>query len=127
MTALGEHLHALGLKFGLYTVWGSGTCASTKSRPFHGSWGHEAQDAKTFARWGVVSVGTFLICARASNTYELVLYVVRELTKQYRASQDYLKEDSCGGPDNGTLWERYALMRVSANDLLPRLSVLCIG
>jgi hypothetical protein len=69
MTALGEHLHALGLKFGLYTVWGSGTCASTKSRPFHGSWGHEAQDAKTFARWGVVGVGTFLICARASNIH----------------------------------------------------------
>ena len=28
---------------------------------------------------------------------------------------DYLKEDSCGGPMNGTLWEAYSLMRDGLN------------
>lgn len=41
MTALGDHLHGLNLKFGLYTVWGQTTCASTPAKQFHGSWGHE--------------------------------------------------------------------------------------
>ena len=40
MTALGDHLHGLGLRFGLYTVWGKTTCASMPAREFHGSWGH---------------------------------------------------------------------------------------
>ena len=40
MTALGTHLHGLGLRFGLYTVWGKTTCASSAAREFHGSWGH---------------------------------------------------------------------------------------
>ena len=48
MKALGDALHARGLRFGIYTAAGAVTC---QWRP--GSWGHEHDDARTFASWGV--------------------------------------------------------------------------
>jgi alpha-galactosidase len=48
MKALADYVHSKGLKFGLYSDAGSMTCAK---RP--GSKGHEVQDAKTYAEWGV--------------------------------------------------------------------------
>jgi alpha-galactosidase len=46
--ALADYVHSKGLKFGLYSCAGSRTCAE---RP--GSRGHEFQDARTYAKWGV--------------------------------------------------------------------------
>lgn len=54
--ALAEHVHGLGLKFGLYACPGSKTCAMTYDDypgTALGSLGHERQDARTFAGWGV--------------------------------------------------------------------------
>jgi alpha-galactosidase len=48
MKALGDYIHSKGLKFGIYTDVGTMTCAK---RP--GSIGHEYQDAKQYANWGV--------------------------------------------------------------------------
>ncbi len=48
MKALGDWLHAKGFKFGIYGCAGRKTCAG-----YPGSWGHEYQDAKKFAEWGV--------------------------------------------------------------------------
>lgn len=48
MKALGDWLHARGFKFGIYGCAGRKTCAD-----YPGSWGHEYQDAKKFAEWGV--------------------------------------------------------------------------
>jgi alpha-galactosidase len=48
MKAVGDYIHSLGLKFGLYSDAGSKTCAG---RP--GSLGHEYQDALQYAAWGV--------------------------------------------------------------------------
>ncbi len=48
MKALADYVHGKGLKFGIYTDAGHFTC---QHRP--GSYGHEAQDAKTYAGWGV--------------------------------------------------------------------------
>jgi alpha-galactosidase len=48
MAALAEHVHGLGLRFGVYTDIGPLTC---QERP--GSLGFEAQDARTYAAWGV--------------------------------------------------------------------------
>jgi alpha-galactosidase len=48
MKALGDHLHGLGLKFGIYSSPGPRCCGG---RP--GSYGHEQQDAATWASWGV--------------------------------------------------------------------------
>lgn len=47
MPALTAHIHAYGLKAGIYTSPGPFTCAG-----FAGTYGHEEQDARTFARWG---------------------------------------------------------------------------
>jgi alpha-galactosidase len=46
--ALADYIHSKGLKFGIYTDAGTMTCAK---RP--GSVGHEYQDAKQYANWGV--------------------------------------------------------------------------
>ncbi len=43
-----DYVHNLGLKLGLYEDAGAFTCAHLP-----GSYGHEAQDAATFASWGV--------------------------------------------------------------------------
>ncbi|MET0495374.1 MAG: glycoside hydrolase family 27 protein [Actinoplanes sp.] len=48
MKALGDYIHARGLKFGIYSDRGTQTCAG---RP--GSQGYEAQDARSYAAWGV--------------------------------------------------------------------------
>jgi len=48
MKALADYVHGKGLRFGIYTTWGTGTCAG-----FVGSYGHEKQDADTYAAWGV--------------------------------------------------------------------------
>lgn len=56
MAALGEQIHARGLKFGLYLAPGRKTCAMIYDRyPAReiGSFGHEQRDAQTLAGWGV--------------------------------------------------------------------------
>jgi alpha-galactosidase len=45
---LADYIHSKGLKFGIYSCAGTKTCAG---RP--GGNGHEYQDARTYARWGV--------------------------------------------------------------------------
>jgi alpha-galactosidase len=46
--ALADYVHSKGLKFGIYTDAGTMTCAKHM-----GSIGHEYQDAKQYANWGV--------------------------------------------------------------------------
>jgi len=46
--ALADYVHAKGLKLGIYESPGPTTCAGKT-----GSQGHDAQDAKSFASWGV--------------------------------------------------------------------------
>ena len=48
MKGLGDYIHSKGLKFGIYSSPGAKTCAG-----YEGSLGHEAQDAKLYAEWGV--------------------------------------------------------------------------
>jgi alpha-galactosidase len=48
MKALGDYIHSKGLKFGIYSSPGPKTCAG-----YEGSLGHEEQDARTYASWGV--------------------------------------------------------------------------
>ena len=48
MKALADYVHSKGLKFGIYSSPGPYTCAG-----YEGSYAHEAQDAKTYAAWGV--------------------------------------------------------------------------
>ena len=48
IAALAAYVHSKGLKFGIYTDAGTKTC---QGRP--GTYGHEEQDARTYASWGV--------------------------------------------------------------------------
>jgi alpha-galactosidase len=48
MKAVGDYIHSVGLKFGIYSDAGSKTC---QGRP--GGLGHEYQDAIQYAAWGV--------------------------------------------------------------------------
>ena len=48
MKALAEFVHSKGLKIGIYSSPGPKTCAK-----YEGSYGHELQDAQTYAAWGI--------------------------------------------------------------------------
>ena len=48
MKALADYVHSKGLKLGIYSSPGPNTCAG-----YEGSYGHEEQDAKTYATWGI--------------------------------------------------------------------------
>lgn len=48
MKALADYVHSKGLKLGIYSSPGPNTCAG-----YEGSYMHEAQDAKTYAAWGI--------------------------------------------------------------------------
>lgn len=47
MKALADYVHSKGLKIGIYSSPGPQVCGG-----YQGSYGHEEQDAKTFAEWG---------------------------------------------------------------------------
>jgi alpha-galactosidase len=48
MKALADYVHSKGLKLGIYSSPGPLTCAG-----YEGSLGHEDQDARTYAEWGI--------------------------------------------------------------------------
>jgi len=48
MKALADYVHGKGLKIGLYSSPGPNTCAG-----YEGTYGHEEQDARTYAAWGI--------------------------------------------------------------------------
>jgi alpha-galactosidase len=48
MKALADYVHGKGLKIGIYSSPGPNTCAG-----YEGSYGHELQDARTYAAWGI--------------------------------------------------------------------------
>jgi alpha-galactosidase len=48
MKALADYVHGKGLKLGIYSSPGPKTCAG-----FEGSYGHEGQDAETYAAWSI--------------------------------------------------------------------------
>lgn len=48
MKALADYVHSKGLKIGIYSSPGPRTCGG-----FEGSYGHEEQDAKLYAAWGM--------------------------------------------------------------------------
>src|SRR5579864_2069481 len=48
MKSLADFVHEKGLKLGIYSSPGPKTCAG-----FAGSYGHEEQDAQTYAAWGI--------------------------------------------------------------------------
>ena len=79
MKALADYVHSKGLKLGIYSSPGPKTCAG-----YEGSLGHEAQDARTYATWGIdylkydlCSLGPAMIASgslEAAQAIELAAY-----------------------------------------------------
>jgi alpha-galactosidase len=61
MKGLSGYVHSKGLKLGLYSSPGAKTCGE-----FEGSYGHEQQDADTYAGWGVDYL-KYDLCSYMSN------------------------------------------------------------
>lgn len=73
MPWLAGQMHALGLRFGVYTAIGARTCQSLPA-----SWGHYDQDAESFASWGVDFVKVDDCGGLPAST------TVEELTEHFR-------------------------------------------
>jgi alpha-galactosidase len=80
MKALGNYIHSKGLKFGIYSSPGPKTCAG-----YEGSYGHEGQDAQTYAAWGV----DFLKYDWCSAEH---VYKPSEMSGAYKKMGDALKQ-----------------------------------
>jgi alpha-galactosidase len=65
MKALADYVHSKGLKFGIYSSPGAKTCGG-----YAGSLGHETQDAKMYAAWGVDFL-KYDLCSFQENMREL--------------------------------------------------------
>jgi alpha-galactosidase len=68
MKALADYVHSKGLKIGIYSSPGPKTCAN-----YEGSLGHEEQDAKMYAEWGIDYL-----------KYDLCSYIPEVMEKQAR-------------------------------------------
>jgi alpha-galactosidase len=85
MKALADYVHSKGLKLGIYSSPGTKTCAA-----FEGSFGHEEQDAKTYADWGVDYLKYDLcsfydLMAKASSTEQKHQMMIDAYLRMYRA------------------------------------------
>jgi alpha-galactosidase len=81
MRALGDSIHALGLKFGIYSSPGPLTCGG-----YIGSYGYAQKDAESYASWGIDYLKydwcTYSTIAKDTSTLELM--------KPYREMRDAL-------------------------------------
>ncbi len=136
MKPLADYVHAKGLKIGIYSSPGPKTCAG-----FEGSQGHEAQDAKTYAAWGMdylkydlCSLGTAMIATGSldkAQVLELAAYqkmgaalaatgrpIVYSLC-QYGVAQVW----RWGGSVGGNLWRTTG----DIEDRFPRMAAIGFG
>jgi len=85
MKALADYVHSKGLKLGIYSSPGTKTCAA-----YEGSFGHEEQDARTYADWGVDYLKYDLcsfydLMARASSKEQKHQMMIDAYLRMYRA------------------------------------------
>jgi alpha-galactosidase len=82
MKALADYVHARGLKLGLYSSPGPKSCAG-----FPGTYGHVAQDARTWAAWGIDYLKYDLCSGEAFyHTAETVQAVYQEMGEALQAT-----------------------------------------
>jgi len=99
MKALAAYVHSKGLKFGIYSTPGSKTCGD-----YEGSYGHEEQDAKTFAAWGVDYLKYDWCSAFRIYTNSEMRAVYQKMGDALRASGRPIVYSLCqSGKDN--VWE----------------------
>ena len=81
MKALADYVHSRGLKLGIYSSPGPNTCAG-----YEGSYGHEQQDARTYAAWGIDYLKYDWCGARTLYTDEEMPAVYQKMGDALRAS-----------------------------------------
>ena len=86
MKALGDYIHAKGLKFGIYSSPGAKTCGG-----YAGSLGHEVQDAQLYATWGVDFL-KYDLCSFADQMGELTKRDGGKPTAAYALMRDAYKK-----------------------------------
>jgi alpha-galactosidase len=136
MKALADYVHAKGLKLGIYSSPGPKTCAG-----YEGSQGHEAQDARTYAAWGIdylkydlCSLGPSMIAAGSlekAQAIELTAY--QKMGEALRATGRPIVYSLCqygfdqvwrwGGDVGGNLWRTTG----DIEDKYPRMAEIGFG
>ena len=81
MKALAGYVHSKGLKLGIYSSPGPNTCAG-----YEGSFGHEMQDAKSYAAWGIDYLKYDWCSARNLYTDEEMQAVYQKMGEALHAS-----------------------------------------
>ena len=81
MKALAAYVHSKGLKLGIYSSPGPNTCAG-----YEGTLGHEQQDAKTWAAWGIDYLKYDWCGARNLYTNEEMQAVYQKMGDALRAT-----------------------------------------
>ena len=81
MKALADYVHGKGLKLGIYSSPGPETCAG-----YEGAYGHEAQDARTWAAWGIDYLKYDWCSARNLYTDEEMEAVYQKMGDALRAA-----------------------------------------
>jgi alpha-galactosidase len=76
MKALADYVHSKGLKFGIYSDAGTGTC---QNRP--GGRGYEFQDARQYAQWGVDYL-KYDWCNHSTQNSEASYSIMRDALKK---------------------------------------------
>jgi len=103
MKALADYVHSKGLKFGIYSGPGPYTCAG-----YEGSYAHEAQDAKTYAGWGVDYLKYDWCSAGGVYPDSAMRAVYQKMAEALRATHRPIVYSLCQyGKDN--VWEWGAL------------------
>ncbi len=109
MKALADYVHSKGLKIGIYSSPGPNTCAG-----YEGSYGHEEQDARTFATWGIDYLKYDWCGARTLYADDQMQAIYQKMGDALRATRRSIVYSLCQygrhdvwkwGPDvGGNLW-----------------------
>ncbi len=102
MKALADYVHSKGLKLGIYSSPGPQTCAR-----FEGSYQHEEQDARTYAKWGVDYL-KYDWCSYSQIAKDTSLPELQKPYNVMRAALDMIDRDICFSLcqyGNGKVWE----------------------
>jgi alpha-galactosidase len=109
MKALADYVHSKGLKLGIYSSPGPNTCAG-----YEGSYGHEEQDARTYAAWGIDYLKYDWCGARTLYTDEEMPAIYQKMGDALRATKRPIVYSLCqygrqdvwkwGADTGGNLW-----------------------
>jgi alpha-galactosidase len=134
MKALADYVHSKGLKIGIYSSPGPNTCAG-----YEGTYGHEEQDARTYAAWGIDYLKYDWCAARNIYTDDEMQAVYQKMGDALRAAGRPIVYSLCQygradvwkwGPEvGGNLWrttgdirdnwESMSRIGFNQNDLAP--------